>query len=294
MSGQALEPKDSKSSIGAGIRASFAARFAALRGAEPKLANTSGEANSVRTMSHTATLRGGVTGLYGKVPSMGDFVSRRLPKPVIDEWDKWLQECFLVSRERLSGAWLSLYLGMPMWRFCLPPSVLSNHTWLGVLVPSVDRVGRYFPLTLACSVEGGYPNLAATFAAAAPWFASAEAAALEALRPHAVFDEVDHALVAVPAPHAVPQADLSDQTMPLPRSRSVAAMREVGGAWGDAAFLAELEAACAAVPPPTCIWSAVGEGGEPHTLLLTERLPKARHFAALLDGRWETHGWQVR
>ena len=125
-----------------------------------------------------------------------------------------------------------------------------------------------------------------------PWFSSAEAAALEALRPHAVFDEVDHALIAVPAPQGVPQADLSDQTIPLPRTRSAAVMCEVAGAWGDAAFLAQLEAAGTAVTPPTCIWSAVVEG-EPHVVLLTERLPKARHFAAMLDGRWDTHGWQV-
>jgi type VI secretion system protein ImpM len=42
-----------------------------------------------------------------------------------------------------------VYLTFPVWRFLLPVGVLGSTAWTGVLMPSVDRVGRYFPLTLA-------------------------------------------------------------------------------------------------------------------------------------------------
>ena len=49
-------------------------------------------------------------GWYGKIPSLGDFVSRRLPASFIDIWDTWLQKAMATSREQLGEHWLDLYL----------------------------------------------------------------------------------------------------------------------------------------------------------------------------------------
>ena len=66
----------------------------------------------------------------------------------MDAWDAWLRECLTASREALGERWLDVYLTSPAWRFACAPGLLGPLASAGVLVPSVDRVGRYFPLTV--------------------------------------------------------------------------------------------------------------------------------------------------
>src|SRR5262249_51991550 len=87
-------------------------------------------------------------GFYGKLPCRGDFLQRRAPQDFVDVWDAWLQEGLHESRQRLQEAWLNTYLTGRVWRFVLSAGVCGSGVYAGVLVPSVDRVGRYFPLTL--------------------------------------------------------------------------------------------------------------------------------------------------
>ncbi|PVZ67675.1 type VI secretion system-associated protein TagF [Pelagibaculum spongiae] len=92
------------------------------------------------------------TGFYGKMPSQGDFVSRRLPREFIHFWDHWLQNSIAYSRDQLQDSWLQTYLTSPIWRFALSPGQCDNRLWTGVMIPSVDSVGRYFPLTIALAL----------------------------------------------------------------------------------------------------------------------------------------------
>lgn len=89
-------------------------------------------------------------GWHGKLPSLGDFASRRLEPAFVEAWDGWLAAGLLRLREARPEAWLEAYLASPSWRFLLMPGVLPlPGAWAGVLMPSVDRVGRYFPFTIA-------------------------------------------------------------------------------------------------------------------------------------------------
>jgi type VI secretion system protein ImpM len=93
-----------------------------------------------------------VPGWYGKLPGMGDFAQRRLPGRFVSIWDRWLQHGF----EHLRGAradWAQSYLESHVWFFALGPSVIGPKPWMGLLVPSVDSVGRYFPLTVAIELN---------------------------------------------------------------------------------------------------------------------------------------------
>jgi len=98
-------------------------------------------------------------GWHGKLPSLGDFASRRLDADFIEPWDDWLAQGLLALRQAAPETWLQDYLGSPSWRFLLTPGVLPGAAgasgWAGVLMPSVDKVGRYFPLTLVLSLAGG-------------------------------------------------------------------------------------------------------------------------------------------
>jgi len=90
----------------------------------------------------------GIACWFGKLPFLGDFASRRLPESFIRPWDEWLQPGLAAARDAIGDPWLDLYLTFPVWRFVLPAGLLGDTCWIGVLLPSVDRVGRCFPLTI--------------------------------------------------------------------------------------------------------------------------------------------------
>jgi type VI secretion system protein ImpM len=142
-------------------------------------------------------------GFYGKLASHGDFVTRRLPPAVSAAWDRWLQAAMQGSREQLGPGWLDAYLTGPLWRFALAPGVCDTRAWAGVLMPSVDRVGRHFPLVLAAGVAGAVP-LAGWLGDAGGWFEQIEELALSTLDTGFDFDRFDTALAALGAPSAAP------------------------------------------------------------------------------------------
>ena len=98
-----------------------------------------------------------IVGLFGKVPARGDFIRTGLPRDFIDPWDQWLQLVLSDSRERMQQDWLPAWLEAPVWRFRLAPAICGWRSVLGLMLPSVDRAGRYFPLTLAAVADSGAP-----------------------------------------------------------------------------------------------------------------------------------------
>lgn len=100
-------------------------------------------------------------GWYGKLPQLGDFSQRRLPAEFVDRWDAWLQEGITQSKTELGGEWLESFLTAHVWHFFLTPGVLGPQAWTGIWMPSVDRVGRYFPFTVATELPPGTLLLAA-------------------------------------------------------------------------------------------------------------------------------------
>jgi type VI secretion system ImpM family protein len=126
-------------------------------------------------------------GWYGKLPALGDFASRRLPARFVTSWDRWLAQGLASSRERLGDAWLDAYLTSPVWRFFLMPGALasadndSEACWSGVVMPSVDSVGRYFPLTIAAPFKAA-PVRSDALADLWRWLGEIERIALAVLR----------------------------------------------------------------------------------------------------------------
>ena len=100
-------------------------------------------------------LAGWTRGFYGKLPSCGDFVGAGLPRAFVRAWDGWSARALPASRDRLGPAWQAAWLEAPVWRFALPVGACGDQRAFGVWMPSVDRVGRYFPLVLAACAEDG-------------------------------------------------------------------------------------------------------------------------------------------
>lgn len=132
----------------------------------------------------SSTLDGGSPGFFGKLPAHGDFVTRRLPNEFVTVWDGWLQHVMAVSRTQLGDAWLDAYLVCPIWRFALAPGLCGRPGWLGALMASVDRVGRYYPLTVALPLPervDGLAGLLLSSHVSHAWFEAVEDAMLAVL-----------------------------------------------------------------------------------------------------------------
>jgi type VI secretion system protein ImpM len=86
---------------------------------------------------------------FGKLPSAGDFVSRRMPYAVQQFWDHWCADGMDALKAASTATGLAVWGGTPKWAFVLPaqPGVPTGQ--LGVFAPSCDRVGRVFPFIVA-------------------------------------------------------------------------------------------------------------------------------------------------
>ncbi|MBL8345423.1 MAG: type VI secretion system-associated protein TagF, partial [Rubrivivax sp.] len=71
----------------------------------------------------------GPPGWYGKLSTLGDFASRRLPLAAQQGLDRWLSEVVAGSRQQLGEGWLERYLDSPLQRFVIGPEVIDDAWW---------------------------------------------------------------------------------------------------------------------------------------------------------------------
>jgi type VI secretion system protein ImpM len=88
----------------------------------------------------------GTAFLFGKLPAHGDFVSRGTPDAMHRRADETIAEALAIAEYRWAEAWDALYAESPVWRFAAAPGVFEDAWVTGVFVPSIDSVGRRFPL----------------------------------------------------------------------------------------------------------------------------------------------------
>jgi type VI secretion system protein ImpM len=228
-----------------------------------------------------------IAGWYGKMPCLGDFASRRLTPEFITPWDAWLQRSIATSRQQLGEQWLDIYLTSPMWRFVLAPGVCDERACAGLLVPSVDKVGRYFPLTLVQPLEKADSNLVHLLGMQ-DWFAGLERIGLAALNVDYSAAELEaalaeHPFAATSAPDMPPGTrnlfDCLRDPQPDAQSFHLGSVTNLGGA---AAAAAQVYVTAAAAGK-SCWWSVDEESGavEFH---YSAQLPPDDYFTVLLGG----------
>jgi type VI secretion system protein ImpM len=219
--------------------------------------------------------RAAIPGWYGKLPSLGDFAARRLPVEFVKAWDAWLQEVIPATRAALGEAWLDSYLTMPIWRFVFLPGLVTPSGWAGVLMPSVDRVGRHFPLTVAVELPSHASAAHAVFEGA-DWYAGLEDAALAVLDPTRGADDFDSALagsVLVARPSAEPDGAIRPlRTLPSVEAFGPLAEGEALRAWSESTGWRAL-------------WWTRGRVDGDSLMLGCAGLPTAEEFAWLLESR---------
>jgi type VI secretion system protein ImpM len=152
-------------------------------------------------------------GLYGKLPVFGDFVVRQLTSEFVNAWDGWLQEVLANSHQLLGDSWLEIYMLAPTWRFIVGPDILGGNAWIGIMLPSVDRVGRYFPLTLALPISP-QTDIAQTYLANDNWFRTIKDLGMNTLKQDLDFKEYEVKLNRFPKPTHINMQENED-TIPL-------------------------------------------------------------------------------
>ncbi|WP_372574350.1 type VI secretion system-associated protein TagF [Ruegeria jejuensis] len=137
------------------------------------------------------------TGYFGKLPTQGDFVSHGLSRGMINALDDWLRQCVRESQRALGRDWLDSFLVAPAWNGLVGGGVLSPDPVMLVMIPSVDRVGRYFPLVIATPLPGHAGRLDHLIQDMSAWFEWAEARAHSVLEAGFNRSGLDHDLAAM-------------------------------------------------------------------------------------------------
>lgn len=92
-------------------------------------------------------------GVFGKLPAKRDFLALNLPHEFRTPWEEWMQSSIAASRSVLGDAFQDKFLTAPLWRFWLGRGICGLPA-CGAFMPSVDGVGRYFPLSIcACGAS---------------------------------------------------------------------------------------------------------------------------------------------
>jgi len=231
----------------------------------------------------------GVPGFFGKLPSRGDFVTRRLPREFTDAWDGWLQEALAASQARLGPQWLDVYLTSPVWCFVLSAGVCGESAYAGVWIPSVDKVGRYFPLIAAMPCTGLVSTLTIRRELAG-WFERAQGLLLETLdEPVLELEAFDERLAGLTAKGS---GTALDWARPDLRGDGPAAWHfYVPDGSGDALNAAVLSELLHRDLGAHSVWWTAGSERVAPSALMVSRLPAPSSFVAMLDGDFSSGEW---
>jgi len=222
-----------------------------------------------------------IVGFYGKLPVVGDFVSRRLPNEFITPWDSWLQSAIAASREELGDDWLDSYLTSPIWRFLLSPGLCGSQAVAGIIMPSVDKVGRYFPLTVAVLFEQSV-QLPFLFSSGNAWFEQLEDAALTGLEGNLDLNAFDQLIQTIP-PFSLPAALLPTQQSCDEKKTFYMAMESFEQI-GDA-FVGLNANLLTTFMPGYSLWGSAGSEHVQPALLACQGLPHIGSFSGFLKSK---------
>ena len=151
------------------------------------------------------------SGYFGKLPDRADFVVGNCPEGFLKLWEPFLMRGLACSRLDLGSRWEEVYMTMPVWRFWLAPeegNVAFVHSIGGAVMPSVDKVGRKFPLTIVAEADPSQkPERSSD-----DWFEDVEAALLGALDEDANFQGFKHVVSALSDAVGAEKASHSTET----------------------------------------------------------------------------------
>ena len=228
-------------------------------------------------------------GLYGKLPAHGDFIFRNLNADFITLWDEWLQHYISGSQEQLGDDWLDIYLTSPIWRFVFSSGVIDDKVWAGLMMPSVDRVGRYFPISVvkAFSRSVSPVNILTRQEA---WFTELEGHCLQALDGDMDAD----GLIQATSEMEVIASDFYQPTSHLGEPGPMVFGLQSSDEDATRALLPyALNARLSAELSSFSLWQTAGSELIAPVLFCCQGLPSVGGLASMLDGQWQKRNWKI-
>lgn len=230
-----------------------------------------------------------IVGYYGKIPSKGDFVTQSLPRSFVDPWDMWLRDALANSKMKLGDDWMECYLTTPLYQYVLSPGVCGNQIWLGVMMASVDSVGRYFPMTI-CKSFSDTSNPLILLESNSEWLEAAQTLLLSCLEDDFLLPDFEEQLSQL-------DADDNDSTITL---KKTSMNRFQDSAWN---FPVHEKERLGVVYPELVnsmlttfyssysLWRTYGSDLISPGFVISEGLPPHDSITAFMDGQWEKWGW---
>jgi type VI secretion system protein ImpM len=213
-------------------------------------------------------------GFFGKVPARGDFLDRRMPAGFQAAWEAWLSALVVAAQSALGSAWPEGWLTAPLWHFTLGRDIVPPFGAAGVVLASVDRVGRFFPFSI---IGAAAPQQGRS---ADDWARAAEALAIAALEDDFSPDRLDEQLRDLAPPPAVSGAGQQDGVWALP----------IADGWPVAPLDALSESARLPPAPGQSAWWCRGSDRMVPLHLRLSGLPGPHTSAQMVTGRFDLPG----
>jgi type VI secretion system protein ImpM len=218
-------------------------------------------------------------GLYGKLPTKRDFIAIGATRNFLDAWEPWLQAGVSASRATLGDRWQQAFLTAPIWRFWLGADLCGTSV-IGAFMPSLDGVGRYFPLTLLACADDGAAIPPPEFDAQDDWFRAAETLLISTLDHDKTFDATAADLNEL----ALPLQATPDQSLELLFENTTTLGIAPGEQSFTEAFGSLRNTGYDKIYASTSFWWTVGGDGFAPIALCGKRMPDPFLFSAMLTG----------
>jgi type VI secretion system ImpM family protein len=230
-------------------------------------------------------------GLFGKMPSMGDFVSRSLSAQLCKSMDHVLQAALMAATTDSLDRRELMARSAPV-MLTIRPGAFSETGFSGLWFPSCDRVGRVFPMCVGMETGSGASRLPLTWPSASLTRALCQAVS-SALQQN---DGPDELLARLPSleqwmsycSYDTPFSGMEEETVPTfsvdgshfyfkgPESQMTVSERALGS---RLPWVAEI------------LGTIVRPDGSVDTFFSSGSLFTWVKFAALFDAKWDHWGW---
>ena len=237
--------------------------------------------------------RAATAGFCGKIPAHGDFVSRNLPDEFLIPWNQWTQTVIGASQEQLENLWLETYLTSPIWRFAVSPGACCANGFCGIMIPSVDKVGRYFPFTMIEFIDDEPLNVMRN---GSEWFTAAQNVMLRGLEEDINIEDLLARAANLPILANIAQEKSTQSTtnysIETPHHSRQTLTLPLESIENTNPFMPGItQILIRRLFPQHTIWWTEGSDRIQPTMLICEGMPPISGFSAMLDGDWDRWGW---
>lgn len=229
-----------------------------------------------------------MTGFLGKLPTVGDFITRSLPTAIADTWMDLTDDAFALGAREGGPDWYEDCQDAPPLCFALAPGALGETGWIGQLRPSLDSFGRSYPFTVLRPLPRPVPVLAAP-TLLSRWFTKTDITVLSAMEGSLTVDRLGTVLGGIgttPSDEAA-AAPLIPLQFPAESVQGWVGPVGAGDGAGKLAWYEMLLTEILTENGAPTLWWQLPAGDAVERVALLRGMPGPEGFRAFLSGDWD-------